>query len=155
MGAPMKIMHALLIMVLIPLLLSGCAHTALDRETVAGQIDVFGVQLHSDINYREINGVAAMEEPCLRGYERSFDALDIIIGYGFNKKIRKITTRNATTSLFGIRPGMTFDEGRGRILQSGFSEYIPPFTYKSNSYTLKFLIDGDNRIFGLTLESLK
>jgi hypothetical protein len=101
-----------------------------------------------------INGVVATEEPCLRGYERSFNALDVIIGYGFNKKIRKITTRNLSTSLFGIKPGMAFGEGKNKLLQAGFSEYAPPFTFRANRYSLTFLVDGNNKIFGLTLESL-
>jgi hypothetical protein len=126
----------------------------LERDKLIGQLNVFGVELYTDVDYRQIKGVSATEEPCLRGYERSFDALDVIIGYGFDKKIRKIHTRNVTTSLFGIRPGMIFDEGRKKILQAGFTEYLPPFTYRANKYTLKFLVGSDNKIFGLTLEAL-
>jgi hypothetical protein len=150
----MKFHRTILILTLLPLLLSGCAHNALERDRLASQINVFGVGPYSDVDYREINGVVATEEPCLKGYERSFDALDIIIGYGFNKKIRKITTRNAGTSMFGVRPGMTFDEGKKWILQAGFSEYLPPFTYRANRYTLKLLVGKDNKIFGVTLETL-
>jgi hypothetical protein len=106
------------------------------------------------VDYREINGVSAVEEPCLRGYDRSFDALDITIGYGFNKRIRKITTRNSSTSLFGIHPGAPFGEGKQKILQAGFKEYAPPFTVRAERYSLNFLVDGNDTIFGLTLEAL-
>jgi hypothetical protein len=151
----MKFPKAILILTLLPLLLSGCVHSSHERDKLAGQVNVFGVELYSDIDYREISGVVAVEEPCLKGHERSFDALDVLIGYGFNNKIRKITTRNPTTSMFGVQPGMTFHEGRERVLQAGFSEYLPPFTYRADSYTLKFLVDSDKKIFGLTLETLK
>lgn len=125
----------------------------LERDKMRDQVNVFGVQLFSDVDYREINGVTAVEEPCLRGYERDFEALDINIGYGFNKKIRKITTRNPGTVLFDINPGMAFREGKQKILQAGFIEFSPPFTFRSNGYSLTFLVDDKGVIFGLTLES--
>ena len=124
------------------------------RDKMAVQVNVFGIELLSDVDYKEINGVAATEEPCIKGYDRSFDALDLTIGYGFDKKIRKITTRNSSTSLFGIRPGIDFEEGRKMILQAGFNEYVPPFTFRANNYSLKMLVNADNKIFGLTLELL-
>lgn len=150
----MKFQKSILIILLVPLLLTGCSGKNIMHDKLTGQINVFGVELFSDVDYSEINGVVATEEPCLRGYDRSFDALDITIGYGFDKKIRKITTRNSSTSLFGIKPGMAFEEGKKMILQAGFNEYAPPFTFRSNGYSLTFLVDGNNKIFGLTLESL-
>jgi hypothetical protein len=137
------------------LLLAGCAGMHLEPNDVRNQVDVFGVQLFSDTDYRVINGVTAEEEPCLRGYERTFDALDIVIGYGFNGKIRKITTRNTATSMFGIHPGITFDEGRKKILLAGFSETTSPVTFKSNRYSLTFLVDDKDTIFGLTLQAIE
>ncbi len=126
-------------------------HVAKDK--LQEQVNVYGVQLFSHVDYREINGVKAVEEPCLRGYERTFDALDITVGYGFDKKIRKITTRNPATSMYGIKPGMSLHEGRQKILQTGFVEFDPPFKFKSNRYSITFLVDDKDIIFGLTLES--
>ena len=150
----MKLLKSILITLLALLLVVAGMSTSMGSDKVVGQIDVFGVELFSDVDYKEINGVVATEEPCLRGYDRSFDALDLTIGYGFDNKIRKITTRNFNTSLFGIKPGMAFEEGKKMILQSGFSEYAPPFTFKANRYTLTFLVNSESKIFGLTLESL-
>lgn len=151
----MKPAKSILIVLLVILFLAGCSSTNIGRDKMAGQVNVFGVQLFSDVDYKEINGVAATEEPCLRGYDRSFDALDLTVGYGFDKRIRKITTRNSNTSLFGIKPGMAFEEGRKMILQSGFVEYAPPFAFKADKYSLTFLVDSNNKIFGMTLESLE
>ncbi len=136
------------------ILLAGCYSKHASYRMMNDQINVFGVQLFSKIDYREINGVSATEEPCLRGYERSFDALDVIIGYGFDKKIRKITTRNKSTSMFGIKPGMTFEEGKKKLLQAGFHEHATPFTFRASGCSLIVLVDSNNTIFGLTLESL-
>lgn len=150
----MKLQKSILIAFLVPILLVGCTSTNIGHDKTNSQINVFGVELFSDVDYKKINGVVATEEPCLRGYDRSFDALDLTIGYGFDNKIRKITTRNLKTSLFGVKPGMTFEEGKKIILQAGFSEHAPPFTFSANKYSLTFLVNSENKIFGLTLESL-
>ncbi len=136
------------------LLIAGCTGKNIYTEKVNSQINVFGIKLLTDTDYKIINGVQAVEEPCLKGYERSFDALDITIGYGFNKKIRKITTRNHNTSMFEVSPGMTFEEGRQKIVAAGFTEYSPPYIFISNGYTLTVLADGDKRIFGLTIQPI-
>ena len=150
----MKFPKLIALPLLLFLFLTGCMGKHLDRDKMHDQVNVFGVQLFTDVDFRKINGITAVEEPCLKGYERSFDALDISIGYGFNKKIRKITTRNPGTTLFGINPGVTFLEGKQKILQAGFTEFASPFTFRSNGYTLRFLVDDKDIIFGLTLESL-
>lgn len=155
----MKIQKSILITSLIIPLLTGCVSNTIESGKMVGQVNVFGIELYSDVDYKEINGVVATEESCLcepdaKGYERNFDALGLVIGYGLDKKIRKITTRNLNTSLFGIRPGMDFEEGRKIILQSGFNEYVPPFTFRANRYSLKMLVDGNKKIFGLTIELL-
>jgi hypothetical protein len=151
----MKTVNAFIYLSVLILLLAGCAGIHLEPNDVRNQVDVFGVQLFSDTDYRVINGVTAEEEPCLRGFERTFDALDIVVGYGFNKKIRKITTRNAATRMFGINPGMPFAEGRKRILQTGLVETASPFTFSSNRYSLTFLVDDKDTIFGLTLQAIE
>ncbi|HYA86400.1 MAG TPA: hypothetical protein VEI57_04935 [Nitrospirota bacterium] len=143
-----------IIPLLLLLLLTGCQNRRMQDDKMNDQINVFDIKLFSDVDYKEINGVVATEEPCLRGYERSFDKLDVIIGYGFNHKIRKIMTRNSTTSMFGIKPGMTYEEGKQRILQAGFGVDTPPYTFRANKYSLTFLVNGKKAIFGLTLESL-
>lgn len=137
------------------LLLVGCTvqHTA--PNDIRNQVDVFGVQLFSDTDYREINGIKAEEEPCLRGYERTFDALDIVVGYGFNGKIRKITTRNVSTSMFGVQPGMTLGKGRKKILETGFSETTTPHTFRLGRHSLTFLVDDKDTIFGLKLQAIE
>jgi hypothetical protein len=151
----MSYQRAVLFMLFIPLILAGClSKQSAWREQLNAQIDVYGVKLNSDVNYKEINGVVAVEEPCLRGYVRNFDDLDLTIGYGFGNRIRRITTRNAGTSIAGIRPGMAYGEGRQKALQAGFQEQASRFMFSANVYTLSLLVDGNNDIFGLTLEQL-
>ena len=150
----MKIKKSVLAILLGPILFAGCMSIGTGHDKMADQVNVFGIKLFSDIDYREINGVVAVEEPCLRGYERIFDALGLVIGYGFDKKIRRISTRNSNTSMFGVKPGMALEEGKKIILQAGFNEYAPPVTFRADKYILNLLVDGDKKIFGLTLQSV-
>lgn len=131
--------------------IAGCMANQI-RVDVSTQVQVFGVALYSDVDYREIGGVQANEEPCLKGYERSFDKLDITIGYGFNRKIRKITTRNPGTSVFGISPGMSAEEGDQRALHAGLQR-IAFARYQGMGINLTLLVGSHNEIFGITVEN--
>jgi hypothetical protein len=137
--------------ILLFFLVAGCMANHVENSRIDDQINVFGVKLLSEVDYLQINGVTATEEPCLRGYERNFDALSVIIAYGFNKKIRRIHTRNPNTSLFGIIPGMSFGEGKQKILQAGFVASSSPFVFTASGYSITLLVDGD-KVFGLTIE---
>lgn len=142
-----------LILILLILALAGCRNGTIRPEMLPDQLQVFGVQLHSDRDYREIDGVVATEEPCLRGYERSFDRLQLTLGYDFDRRIRKIITRNPATSIFGVSPGMKFAAAGQLITAAGFTLYIPPHTYRNGPYLLTLLVDGNDIIAGLTLET--
>jgi len=132
--------------------MTGCAANRTRLEP-SGQIQVFGIQLYSDIDYKEINGVAASEEPCLKGSERSFDALDLVVGYGFDGRIRKIHTRNRETSLFGIAPGITAEEGARLALKAGLRE-VSESRYQGDGFAVNLLIDGNRKVFGITVEAI-
>lgn len=134
------------------LCLTGCM-TGRAGADLARQTNVFGVELYSSIDYHEIGGVKGMEEPCLKGYERNFDQLEISIRYGFDKKIRKITTRNPGTSLFGISPGMPTEAGKQLAKQAGLAE-DSPYRYLGKNVSLTLLVDGKGNVFGITLEDL-
>ena len=123
------------------------------RTDISHQIHVFGIELYSGVDYREIAGVRATEEPCLKGYERSFDPLEITIGYGFDRKIRKITTRNPGTSLFGISPGMSAEEGRRLSRKAGFQE-VAACKFRGKDISLTLLVDGKGNVFGITVETI-
>jgi hypothetical protein len=142
------------ILILSFFLLAGCMGKYVESEKIRGQVDVFGVALFSSVDYKEIKGVMATEEPCLKGYDRSFGALDVTVGYGFNKKIRKIITRNSNTSLFGVSPGMPFEEGRRKVLEAGFIEAGSPYRFRADGFSLALFVDGSQKIFGVAVELL-
>ena len=126
----MKYHKAILATVLISLLLTGWASKGISSDKVIGQINVFGVELFSNVDYKEINGVVATEEPCLKGYDRRFDALDMTIGYGFDKKIRKIITRNPNTSLLVYVRACLLRKAKQKGLQDGFVASNSPFLFQ-------------------------
>ena len=133
--------------------LCGCAGKTLPPAVLATHIQVFGIQMHSAVDYRELSGVVGEEEPCLHGYERSFAALQVSVGYGFDRKIRKIITRNPTNSLFGIRPGMTLAEAAGFAAAAGFSaERHYPNMFRNGAYLLAVTVDREERVAGMSLE---
>lgn len=143
-----------LLLLLSLLLLAGCHSGTIRPETLPAQVRVFGVQLHSERDYQEINGVVATEEPCLRGYDRSFDRLQILIGYGFDKNIRKIGSRNPETAMFGVSPGMKFSTAGQLIAAAGFTPYLPPHVFRNGPYLFTVQVDSRDSITGLTLETL-
>jgi hypothetical protein len=149
-GGAMKFQKVILILLF--LLLAAYVGKSVASDKVDDQINVFGATFFSSVDYREINGVLATEEPCLKGYDRSFDSLDITIGYGFDKRIRKIITRNPGTSIFGVSPGMPFEAGRQKVLQAGFIESGKPTRFRTDKYSLTLLVDGNQKIFGVIAE---
>ncbi len=134
------------------MLVSGCAMSQLQKQQ-GEQLNVFGIELFSTVDYRQIGSVTAVEEPCLKGYERSFDPLDVTIGYGFNNIIRKITTRNRSTSMYGIIPGMALVDGQQRAERAGFSR-ISPYIFHFNDLSLTLLADSNDILFGITVERI-
>lgn len=142
-----------LTVVLFVLSLTGCFAAKGERYGLQKNTDVFGVELYSGADFQEIRGVKATEEPCLKGYERSYDTLDISIGYGFDKKIRKISTRNPGTKIFGITPGISAEEGKSILQQRGLQASGSPFGYQGDGFSLTLLVDGKGKIFGILLEA--
>lgn len=140
--------------VLAVILSIGCGGHAADLRIRDANRDirVFGAELGSARDFREIGGVAASEEPCLRGYERGFDALAVSIGYGNDRKIRRISTRNHGTSVFGISPGRRFEEGASALGSAGFIPRDAPCRFGDGVLAVTLLVDEAGTIFGITVE---
>ena len=136
---------------LLPLLLAGCLASPARSSLAPGQLDVYDVTLGSSTDYQEIRGVRGTDEPCLRGYERSFAELDIVLGYGRDRKIRKITTRNPQNSMFDVHPGDSAASAVARLRGAGFVEGAPS-RFRKEGLLLTILVDGTGRLFGMTLE---
>lgn len=135
------------------LLMSGCLGPTWTAKELKSQVQVFGVELGSAVDYREINSVTAEEEPCLHGYERNFVPLQITVGYSLARNVRKIITRNPATRLFGIHPGMALSAARPLATQAGFAPTaLSPHIFRTGDYLLSLQVDGNGTVAALTLE---
>jgi hypothetical protein len=137
---------------LLPLLLAGCLASPVRSSLAPGQLDVYDVTLGSLTDYREIRGVRGTDEPCLRGYERSFAELDIVLSYDRDGKIRKITTRNPQNSMFGVHPGDSAASAMAKLRGAGFVENAPS-RFRKEGLLFSILVDGTGRLFGISLET--
>ena len=133
-------------------LLWGCSHLAVNAEQVNRQVDVFGVELLSRVDHRELAGVAAEREPCVLGHEYDFSALQVTLGYTRDGTLRAVTTRNGANSLFGVRPGDRRADAVHRIEGLGFQAGAIQDTYNGHGLLLTLLPDEDGTLFGVRLE---
>ena len=113
---------------------------------------VFGAKLGSAGIPDGLAGVPAEETPCLKGRDLSYEARDVLIGYGHNGKIRKVMTRNPATSIYGIRPGDEFAAVEEKVMAAGFRETGTTHRYSGGCCLLTLFVDEAGRVFGLILE---
>jgi len=139
---------------ILTILLTGCLANRLGGEGLNKQINVFGLSLYSAHDDKSIRGVVPIKEPCLKGFEYIYDPLDLTISYGFNDRIRRITTRNKETSMFNIHIGDSFSKGKDIIRQAGFSEGDSPYKFVKDGCLFTLLVDDHERIFGMSFEVL-
>lgn len=118
--------------------LAGCGNNAdaFITEEVNPQIKVFGVQLNmEEPKVHEAVPTEGEEAMCIYGYE--YEYVDSRVNIGFDaetRKVRRVTTKNPDTSIYGIVPGATLEEANQILDSHGFtksdkSEYI---FYKEN-----------------------
>ncbi len=66
---------------------------------------------------------------CVYGYEFNFKIKDLNLGFRVdNNTIRRITVKNNTDTLYGIKNGMPLDQAKQLLLDAGF---IPDETVKN------------------------
>ncbi|MDA8124116.1 MAG: hypothetical protein M0009_02855 [Deltaproteobacteria bacterium] len=135
-------------------LLTGCLAKRSDSGLLNKEIKVFDVALFSKNADKGIRGVVPKKEPCLKGFDYLYDPLEITVGYGFDDRVRKITTRNRDTGMFGIRVGDEYAQGKSMILQAGFAQGDTPYRFVKDGFLFALLVDDRERIFGMTVELL-
>ena len=132
--------------------LAGCAGAGLSVKAANDGLFVFGAQLGVAGIPDGLAGVLSEETPCLKGRDFSYDAREVLIGYGHDGKIRKVTTRNPGTSVYGIRPGDEFATAEPKVLAAGFRETGAKHRYGNEGCLLTLSVDEAGRLFALMLE---
>jgi hypothetical protein len=133
---------------------SGCVLKKQGSDDINRQIRVFNVSLFANADNGVINGVAPRREPCINGYEFYYDDLDLVLSYHNDDRIWKITTRNKNTTMFGIAPGDSFSQAKEKIMQLGFTQSYTPYKFVKDWCLFTLLVDENNNVFGMTVETL-
>jgi hypothetical protein len=133
-------------------LLAGCATAGPNVKDTNDALLVFGARLGVAGVPDGLAGVPSEETPCLKGRDFSYEARDILIGYGHDARIRKVVTRNPDTSIYGIRPGDEFATAEAKVLVAGFRETGAKHRYGNECCLLTLSVDEAGHVFGLMLE---
>jgi hypothetical protein len=134
------------------LLLAGCLSAA-GRTIPDSAVDLFGVRMGSTVQYRVLGGVTGSDEPCLHGYDRTFEELEVVVGYDRHDRVRKVVTRNPATAILGIRPGDPLDRAVAMATAAGFIPAGSDRTFTAGPFLLTLRDDGHRRVAGITLET--
>jgi hypothetical protein len=118
--------------------LTGCknAEDAFITEKVNPQIDVFGVEIFMDESkVHDAIPTKGEKAMCIYGYEYEYEQSKVNIGFNSQtNKVRRVTTKNPDTSIYGIVPGMELSEAYSIVDSNGFtkSENSKYIFYKEN-----------------------
>jgi len=121
-----KLLFTILTVFILLTILIGCNNQedVFISEEVNPQINVFNVQIYMDESdvHKTIptKGEKAM---CIYGYEYEYEQSRINIGFNSEtEKVRRVTTKNPDTSIYGIVPGTDLEEVYKIIDSHGFSK---------------------------------
>lgn len=121
-----KVPFALLTILILLTGLAGCGNNseAFITEEVNPQIKVFDVQLNmAEPDVHEAIPTKGEEAMCIYGYEYEYEDSLVNIGFdGETNKVRRVTTKNPATSIYGIVPGATLAEANQILDSHGFSK---------------------------------
>lgn len=142
-----KLLYILLTPFILLSILTGCGNEedAFISKEVNPQINVFNVQIYMDeSNVHEAIPTKGEKAMCIYGYEYEYEQSRVNIGFNSEtEKVRRVTTKNPDTSIYGIVPGTELEEAY-KILES--HEF-------SKSESSKYLFYKEN--IRLTLISMK
>lgn len=107
------------------ILLTGCEKSdSFIENEVNPQINVFEIKLNMpESKLHELITPKPEKVQCINGYE--FEYTDKKINIGINSQtaeVRRVTTKNPQTSIYGITPGVALEKAYEAISTSGFVE---------------------------------
>jgi len=107
-------------------ILTGCGNEedAFVSEEVNPQINVFNVQIYMDeSDVHEAISTKGEKAMCIYGYEYEYVQSRVNIGFNSEtEKVRRVSTKNPDTSIYGIVPGTKLDEVYKTMDSNGFSK---------------------------------
>ena len=118
-------MRLWLALVLAVVMLWGCSSSdPFLEEEINPNIDVLGIKLGmQEDQVHELAGSIGEKAMCINGYEYQYADKLINIGFTIDEsKVRRVTTKNPDTSIFGIQPGMELAAAAAQLDQFGFTK---------------------------------
>lgn len=133
-----KKIFTLILVIFILASITSCSNeeSAFIKKEVNSQINVFGVQIYMDEpKVHEAVGSKGEKAMCIYGYEYVY--ADELVNIGFNsdtEKVRRVTTKNPDTSIYGVVPGIKLEEAFKILNSQGFekSDSSEVMLYKEN-----------------------
>ena len=153
-----KIVLALIsVMLLSAAVMSGCGNqvSSLIKDEINPKIEVMGIGLGmTEEEVFKLAGSDGERALCTQGYEYSYSDKKLNIGFDSKPKtVRRVTTKNPDTSVFGIKPGMAIDEAFSKIDGSGFSKDADSnYKFHKENITLTVLSMDGTLADGVTIE---
>lgn len=95
------------------------------EKEVNPKIDVMGIKLYmAEDEFHKAVGVQGEKAMCVNGYEYEYSDKKLNIGFNIDtNEVRRITTKNPKTSIYGLNPGISLDKAYKLIESEGFEKY--------------------------------
>lgn len=106
---------------------AGCSalgNSFVEKE-VNPKVDVMGVKLYmEEEEVEKAVGVKGEKAMCINGYEYGYIEENLNIGFNIDTdEVRRITTKNPETSIYGMHPGISLEKAYEIIESEGFEKY--------------------------------
>jgi len=136
---------------------AGCTGTdsSFIKKEVNPQINVLGVQLFMDESkVHETVGSKGEKAMCVYGYEYNYEDQRINIGFNSQtQQVRRVTTRNPDTSIYGIKPGAELSKAYDTIASNGYTrEEDSKYRFHKENIILSITSMKGTHADGLTIE---
>jgi hypothetical protein len=144
-------------MLLAVVVMTGCGNSVSTfiKDKINPHIDVLGIQLGmTEEEVFKLAGSDGEKALCTQGYEYAYSSKKLNIGFNSETKtVRRITTKNPETSIFGMKPGMTVDEAFAKIEGIGFTkDSASNYKFHNQNITLTILSMEGTLADGVTIE---
>jgi predicted small secreted protein len=145
------------VLLLASLIFTGCGNSAsaFIKDKINPNIDVLGIQLGmTEEEVFKLAGSDGEKALCTQGYEYSYSEKKLNIGFNSETKtVRRVTTKNPDTDLFGIKPGMTVGEAFAKIDGIGLTkDSVSNYKFHKENVTLTILSMNDTLADGVSIE---
>lgn len=153
--ARLSVWAAIILIMTIYLVGCGSSVDSFIVKEVNPNIDVLGIKLNMpEAKAHESAGSKGEKAMCVNGYE--YEYADKLINIGFKSDqgtVRRITTKNPNTSIYGIKPGTELVNAYAQIDANGFiKDASSNYKFHKDNIILAIISMKDTYADGITIE---